>query len=200
MRKAVLAALLASFAFVVLAPAHASAQSRSDPTGFHAGLYLNGSAITYEGSDEAESGGGYGLTLGWGLTNLVTLYLEGSGAQVETLDGSDTYTLGHFDVGARVNFLAPYKRWRPFATVGLSGRAAEGDVGGAIVTLSGTGLTVGGGVAYFISRKIAVDLGLKWTAGDFTDAELNDVAVDIDPIGATSARFDLGVAYWHGRR
>ncbi|MDP2955171.1 MAG: hypothetical protein Q8N53_02015 [Longimicrobiales bacterium] len=111
MRHALLAALFASAALLLLSPPEAAAQARSwsDPTGFHVGVKIDGAAITYEDDDEAESGTGGALSLGWGLNNLVTLYLEGAGATVETLDGLDTYTLAHVDLGARFNTEAEYK-------------------------------------------------------------------------------------------
>jgi hypothetical protein len=199
MRKALVAGLVASAALVLLSPPEAAAQARSwsDPTGFHVGVNANDAAITYEDDTEAEAGAGYGLSVGWGLTNLLTLYLEGSGATVETLDGLDTYTLAHADLGARFNFRSAEKRFRPYALVAYSGIAAGMEIGGDLFTISGAGPSFGGGIAYFISRKIAVDLGLKATSGSFTEAEYRGNKKTID-VSATSARLGLGVSFWTG--
>lgn len=198
MRRTFLAALLASAVLVLVLPARASAQWRSDPTGFHAGLYLNGSAITYEDDDEAESGGGLGFGLGWGISNLVTLYLGGAGADVEFLDGTGSYTLTHGDLGARFNFRSRAKRWRPYAQAAVTGWIAEAEMLGTdVFSISGAGFTVGGGIAYFFSRKFAVDAGIDFTAGSFSEAKLGNMKSDID-ISASSTRFNLGVSFWNG--
>jgi len=199
MRHTLFAALLASAA-LLLVPPTASAQWRSEPTGFHAAAFLNGSAITYEDDDEAESGGGVGFVLGWGLGNLVTLYLEGVAADVEFLSGGGTYTLTHADLGARFNFRSMAKRWRPYAKAAVTGLYAETDIlGNDIFSISGAGVTVGGGIAYFISRKFAVDAGLEFTGGSFSEAELAGLKNDID-VSATSTRFNLGMSFWNGHR
>lgn len=201
MRKALLAALFASAALMLQSPPEAAAQARSwsDPTGFHVGLNFDGAAITYEDDDVAETGTGGGLNLGWGLNNLLTLYLEGAGATVETQDGLDTYTLAHFDLGARFNFLSAEKKFRPYAVVGYSGIAAGMQIGGDLFTISGAGPSFGGGIAYFVSRKFAVDFGMKWTNGTFTEAEYRGDKETID-VSAASARASLGVSFWNGYR
>lgn len=88
----------------------------------------------------AETGTGRGLSLGWGLNNLLTLYPQGAGASP----------------------------------------------------------SFGGGIAYFVSRKVAVDFGLKWANGTFTEAEYQGDKETID-VSATSARASLGVSFWNGR-
>lgn len=201
MRKTLTVALLASAAFALTAPDGADAQARrwSDPTGFHVGFNLNGAALAFEGGGDAETGGGAGLVLGWGFNNLLTLYLEMSGAELDLLDGSDTYTLAHADLGVRFNFLDAGKRWRPYALVGFGARSAGMDIGGDLFTISGSSLNLGGGVAFFISRKVSADVGVKWNAGDFTEAEYRGTTVSIEE-SAVSSRFSLGMNYWHGRR
>ena len=200
MRTTFPAALLASVALLLVPPATASAQWRSDPTGFHAAFFLDGSAITYEDDDEAESGGGVGFALGWGLSNLVTLYLEGVAADVEFMAGGGSYTLTHADLGARFNFRSQAKRWRPYAKAALTGIYAETEILGAdIFSISGAGFTVGGGIAYFVSRKFAVDLGVDWSGVNFTEAELAGVKSDIE-VEAVSTRVNLGVSFWNGHR
>lgn len=201
MRKALSVTLLAS-AVLLLAqptPADGQARTRSDVTGFHAALSLDGAALSFEGSSDAESGAGAGLVLGWGFNNLLTLYLEVSSAELELLDKSDTYTLAHADLGVRFNFLDAGKRWRPYALVGLGGRGAGLTIAGDLFTITGSSLAFGGGVAYFFSRKVSADVGVKWNAGTFTEAEFRGAKRTIDE-PALSSRFSLGVNYWHGYR
>lgn len=201
MRKTLAAALLATVVLLLVVPDGAEAQARrwSDPTGFHVGLNVNGAALAFEGGGDAETGGGGGLVLGWGFTNLLTLYLEISGAELDLANGSDTYTLSHADLGVRFNFRDGGKRWRPYALVGFGARAAGMDILGDLFTISGSSLNFGGGVAYFFSRKISADVGFKWNAGDFTEAEYRGATLAIEE-SAVSSRFSLGVNYWHGYR
>ena len=174
------------------------AQVASNPTGFHLGARLNGSAIQYENDDDTESGGGLGLALGYGFNRTVTLYAEGVGASVQMVDLSDTYTLAHFDLGVRLNLGGEARSTLGFVSLGLSGRAAGLDLQGDPFTIVGAGFTVGGGVAFFLNPSASIDLGLKWTGGSFTEAEYRGRTESID-VSATSARFDVGFSWWAGR-
>lgn len=202
MRNSPLAALLAAAALLAgstsLAAQAPLSPVRSDPTGFHVAGYLSGAGIVYEDDDEAESGPGAALALGWGVSRSVTLYLEGAGANVQMTDLDDTYTLAHVDLGVRIHFRGPQATVLPYLTVGYSGRAAALDLDGDPFTISGAGPSFGGGLLVFLSRRAALDFGLKWTAGKFTEAEYLGEKVDID-ILATSARFNVGLAWWAGR-
>ncbi|MHB1191962.1 MAG: outer membrane beta-barrel protein [Longimicrobiales bacterium] len=202
MHRVRLAALLVAAALLP-APAALAAQAsalpvRSDPTGFHLAAHLAGAAIAYEGDGEAESGGGAGLALGWGVNRTVTLFLEAAGANVEMAEFDDTYTLAHVDLGVRLNFRGPQARALPYLTLAYSGRAAELDLDGDPFTITGAAPSFGGGVLVFLSRSAALDVGLRWTVGSFSEAEYQGEKADID-IAATSARFDLGIAWWAGR-
>ncbi len=202
MRNTHLAALLAAAALLP-GPAFLAAQAppspiRSDPTGFHVAGYVHGAGIVYEDDDEPESGAGVSLALGWGVSRTVTLYLEGAGASVQMADLDDTYTLAHFDLGARIHFRGPQAKALPYLTFGYSGRAAALDLDGDPFTISGAGPSFGGGVLVFLSPRAALDFGLEWTMGKFTEAEYQGETADID-ISATSARFNVGLAWWAGR-
>jgi len=59
---------------LVLLPAVGSAQAQSETSGLMLGAHLNGSAISADESDDIESGGGLGLSLGWGFTPSFMLY------------------------------------------------------------------------------------------------------------------------------
>ena len=198
MRHSPLAVLLAAAALLPGLASLSAQGVRSDPTGFHAAGYLQGAGIMFEDDDEAESGGGVGLALGWGLNRTVTLYAEAAGAQVEMQDFDDTYTLAHVDLGARFHFRGPEAKALPYLTVGLTGRAAELELLGNPFTITGAGVSFGGGVLVFLSRKAALDLGVKWTAGSFKEAEYLGEKADID-MAATSARVSIGLAWWAGR-
>jgi len=190
------AALLAGpVALVAQAP---PSPVRSDPTGFHLAGYLGGAGIVFEDDDEAEAGAGGALALGFGLNRTVTLYLEGAGASVEMADVSDTYILAHFDLGARLHFRGPEATVLPYVTVAYSGRAAQLDLDGDPFTIAGAGPSFGGGLLVFLSRSAALDFGVKWTVGSFTEAEYLGAKEEID-LSATSARVSVGVGWWAGR-
>lgn len=198
-RSLVLGAAVTLAAAVTLQPTGALAQEAppvmSDPTGFHLGGYLNGSGIEYEGNNDTESGGGIALALGWGINRTVTVYLRGSAAEVEMTGLNDTYALAHFDFAARVHLRGPEAQVLPFVTAGGSVRAAEIDILGDPFSITGTGPTLGGGLAIFLRPALAIDIGLTWTGGAFTEAEYRGLKEEID-ISATSVRFEAGVAWW----
>ncbi|MEJ2205880.1 MAG: outer membrane beta-barrel protein, partial [Gemmatimonadota bacterium] len=199
MKRALIPGAVLALAAAILLAAGAAAQQgppvTSDPTGFHLAGYLNGSAIEYEGDNETESGGGIALALGWGVNRRVTIYLRGSAAEVDMAGLNDTYALAHFDIAARVHFRGPEAQVLPFVMGGVSGRAAQIDLLGDPFSITGAGPTLGGGVAIFLNPSLAIDIGLSWTAGTFTQAEYRGLTEEID-ISATSARFEAGVAWW----
>lgn len=202
MRNTHLAALLAAAALLT-GPTLVAAQApptpmKSNPTGFHVAGYVNGSGIVYEGDSDAESGPGAGLALGWGVSRTITLFARGSGANISMVDFSDTYTLAHFDLGARFNLRGPEARVLPYLTAAVSGRSAGLDIAGDLFTITGVGPSFGGGLAVFMSPSAALDLGVLWTAGSFTEAEYRGMKETVD-LSATSARVSVGVSWWAGR-
>ena len=75
-------------------------------------------------NSSTDSGGGIGLSVGYGFTPRWSLYSVLSGASMTASDFSGTYGLGHFDLGTRIHFGNDSGRVRPFVQAGLSGRAA----------------------------------------------------------------------------
>lgn len=202
MRSTHLAAFLAAAALLT-GPTLVAAQApptplKSNPTGFHVAGSVNGAGILYEDDDEAEGGPGGSLALGWGVNRTVTLFVQGSGATIEMIDFSDTYTLVHFDLGVRFNFRGPQARVLPYLAVAASGRSAGLDLGGDLFTITGLGPSFGGGLAVFLSPSAALDFGVLWTVGSFTEAEYRGMTESVD-VSATSARVSVGVSWWAGR-
>ena len=190
---------------VLLAAAPLAAQTAAAPAsstkGFFLGAHLGGSAITVdELSDEQESGSGAGLQIGYGFTRQLALVVEGTGAALDT-DGG-TLGLGHFDIGLRYAFTSPTRRFVPFVDVAFSGRALgqdDADLGDGTtgdITISGAGLSFGGGAQYYFAPRWAVGAGVKWTAGEFSQVKVDNVSVDGLEIDATSARVNLGITWY----
>lgn len=202
MRNTHLAALLAAAALLT-GPTLVAAQApptplKSNPTGFHVAGSVNGAGIMYEGDSDAETGPGGSLALGWGVSRTVTLFVQGSAATIDMIDFTDTYTLAHFDLGVRFNFRGPQARVLPYLTAAASGRAAGLDLGGDLFTITGVGPSFGGGLAVFLSSSAALDFGVLWTVGSFTEAEYRGMKETVD-LSATSARVSVGVSWWAGR-
>lgn len=169
------------------------------------GVSLNGSSLQFdEDGSEAESGSGLGFHLGWGFTPRFALFTDLAGASMNA-EGAQ-YGLGHVDIGARYSFARPTTRWVPFLEAAFSGRAVvqedvevtdqNGNPYLADMALSGNGFTVGGGIQYYIAPTWALSTSLKWTRGEFSTVEFDNVAVEGLELDATSARFNLGLT-WH---
>lgn len=202
MRSTHLAAILAAAALLA-GPTLVVAQApptplKSNPTGFHVAGSVNGAGILYEEDDESEGGPGGSVALGWGVNRTVTLFVQGSGATIDMIDFSDTYALVHFDLGLRFNFRGPQARVLPYLTAAASGRSAGLDLGGDVFTITGVGPSFGGGLAVFLNSSAALDFGVLWTMGSFTEAAYRGMTETVD-LSATSARVSVGVSWWAGR-
>lgn len=190
--------LMLLLTLIVAAPAAAQIQPevRSNPVGFHLKGVLNGSALSAEDSDDWEAGGGAGVAIGVGFNRTFTLYLELVGAQIEPEFG-DSYTLGQADLGGRLHFGSERSAWMPYLDVALSGLAATFDIAGTELDLTGAGVTGGGGILYFFTPSLGLDVGLKLTFGEFSEAKAGGYTEDIE-LGVSTSRFNVGVSWWRG--
>lgn len=199
----------AALAAAVLCAAPLAAQSTapggapaSSSKGLFLGAHLNGSAIRADDlGDESETGGGLGLQLGYGFTSQLALVLDATGALIGSDD--EEATLGHFDIALRYAFTGQSRRVVPFLELGYSGvavrqddAALEGVPGTGELTLTGAGFTLGGGIQYYVSPKVALGVGLKWTTGELDTAEFEGEKIEGLGIDATSTRLNLGVTWY----
>jgi opacity protein-like surface antigen len=210
-----LTTILAASTGVLLLAAPAAAQTAvqsaapaSSSKGFFLGGHLNGSSVTADDlSDDARSGGGAGLQLGWGFTPRLALFTELTVASLDDEEGG-TVGFGHFDIGVRYAFTGPTRRFVPSIEAAITGRALAqddsdlGDGQTGDVSLTGAGFTIGGGVQYYVRPTLALGAAIKWTGGKFTTAEVDDVEIEDLDIDATSARFNIGITWYPmaGRR
>ena len=121
----------------------------------------------------------------------------------------DDYALGVGDLGVRYTFGSPEARWRPFLTTGYSAVGIsfdeidfedELDVD---VEMSGPAITVGGGVQFFPTSRLALDGALLFSGGEFDEIRIEDVTVDLeddDKIGLTAFRLQLGLRYYFSKQ
>lgn len=182
-----------------------SLHAQSSNAGLMLNLHLLGNGVTLVGADrDAETGGGLGVALGYGFNDRVALYLNVDGAAVEYEDDSapdDTYSAVTADLGVRMNFGNEGMKLRPYINAAFTGFAVveEFEVAGETLetTLSGGGLTVGGGVQYFLTPSLALDAGLQATQGAFTDARVDDEDEELDAgVAFATSRVQLGIT-WH---
>ncbi len=167
--------------------------------------HLNGSRITAKDvTDESDSGVGFGLQLGYGFTSQLAIVLSGTAAAMKS-DERDDYTLTHYDVMGRYSFTGPTRRLVPFVEAGYTRRELSMDdvtldLGNSPstddISVTGNGITLGGGAQYYVSPKLALGVGLKWTTGDLTTVKFGNVSIDGQDIDSKTLRLDLGVTWY----
>ena len=205
MRRSKLSLLpLAALAlFLVAVPA---AAQESTTRGFTVGLHLTAASLSVEGGDdERNNAGGGGLYLGYGVNRRITIFVQGDGGQFdnESTDNIEgEWTMGHFDVGVRFNFANSLRKWVPFLqgalgyrVVGVNDPVVD-DVPRNELSFSGAGLTLGGGVDFYLSESWALDLQLLWTGGNFNTLRIDNVSMNDLDFEANSSRLNLGVSWW----
>ncbi|HEX6134396.1 MAG TPA: outer membrane beta-barrel protein [Longimicrobiales bacterium] len=197
LRAALLAALAAGTA---ASPADAQ---RSTTRGFTAGAHIQGGSLEVE-NDDPSGGGGLGLRAGYGFNRNFTGYIEADGItfDVDNPDFGGEWSMAHVDLGVRYNFANSLRRWVPFLEAAIGARAVkldnatvDGDSVGEL-KFSGGALSGGGGVAFFVHEKLAIETLLKFTGGTFEKVDVGNVSVNDLDIEASSFRFKLGVAWW----
>jgi len=200
-------ALLLACAGLALTPLAVSAQEATAPRAntekLMLSLALGGASLSSDGlRDENQSGGGFSAQLGWGFTRLFTLLADASGAVLNQDD--EEHVLVHFDLLGRFNFTNPGRAWVPFVDAGISARIAGQDDAVVVVDdetqtvdleMSGGGLTVGGGLEYYLTPAIALGASVRWTVGEFSTVKFNNVDIDGFKLDATTTRLDLRVTW-----
>jgi hypothetical protein len=170
----------------------ASTQGKSRSMGFFVGVNYEGNGAVVEDIDGADSGAGFGVTLGYGFTPQLALYGQLSGASME----SGSYALGHFDIGLRAHFRAPAKTVVPFVQVGLSGRAFRQDVFGDTVEAGGAGFSFGAGLNAHFTPAVAFTTGVAWAVGNLGNFKVSGISVTDESLGLTTARVHFGIIWF----
>lgn len=197
MTRLAIATLTVTLALTAI-PVAAQTRPASSARGFFVGAHLNSSSVKIdEFHEEAQSGGGLGLQVGYGFTRQVGLFLDLTGAALDERIG-----LGHVDLGVRYAFTGPTRRWVPTLELALTARAlteedgATPEGGTGDITFSGGGLTFGAGIQYYTAPKWAIGASIKWTGGEFDDYTVDDVTVGNLGYEATSTRINLGITWF----
>ena len=182
----------------------AAPRPRTNTSGLMLGLAFDASRIRSDDlNSTTESGPGVAALLGWGVTKNFALILDASGARISSLAGD--YDLAHVDVGGRWHFVNR-SAFVPFVEVGYAGRAAmkqdailsdgQGNTYTGDLSIMGGGVSLGGGLEYFVTSGIALGGAFKWTSGQFTQVRFDNVTVDGLDVDATSARFNMGFTWY----
>lgn len=197
-------ALLAAPAFAQAPVPGLSTSKPSNTTGFFFQAQLGASSYggeAFDGlDDESVSGGGIGIGLGYGVSRVVTLFAnyDFTGLSNDQLDAAnlDLYG-GMFDIGVRINFRGERSQLVPYLDLALSGAAVldENQDG-----FGGSGLTLGGGVQYFVSETFALRGGLELSGGKYSylviDGDQVDLPDGVEKSDFGNARLHLGLSYY----
>jgi len=188
-------------ALAVAAPVHAQLDAPSKTTGFSVGLQLQGTSFDTDADDDfdAFTGGGLGLELAYGFSSGLSLFLDVAGGGLDSEDAEDDAidSTVQLDLGARMNFGGGRRALVPFLEAAVSGIALQGESDtDEEVIYSGPGVTIGGGVQYFISRTLSLNAGVRLTNGALTTVEIDGDDEEVDDQHYTSSRVILG-ATWH---
>jgi opacity protein-like surface antigen len=181
--------------------------AQSDNSGFMLNAHLTGNALSGIGAEaETESGGGLGLALGYGFNDRIILYFNVDAASIERDEEDvdapdDRYDLVTADLGVRMNFGNEGMKLRPYINAAFTGVAAVEEyefVDEEVEqVLSGGGITIGGGLQYFFSRSLALDLGLQATQGAFSEVMVDDEDEELDEgLAFATSRIQIGLT-WH---
>lgn len=135
--------------------------SRSDLRGLLLGGSFSGGVAGMGMQGENTTSLGFGVTLGFGVSDRVTLFTRGDYA----------YRATYLDVGARYSFGGASSALRPYVEGALTGAATGlrgggfGDPGERGIRSTAAALTAGAGVEYFVAPNFALDLGLGYSRG-----------------------------------
>lgn len=181
MKKLGMLAALATLTTALAAGAAAqTGPIRSDTRGFGLGVNLHGSTIGAEGETGGKASSGLGLSLGYGTSEALTFFLR-------TDYG---YRSTHLDLGARYSFGAPTAALRPYVEAGLTGSRTSRDA----LSATGFGVTGSVGAEYFVTRKLALDVGLGYSAGRWTNVDFKGAEVEFDR-NLTAPRVNIGLKW-----
>ena len=198
--KFLLTAVLAA-----LAGAPGLRAQESTTRGLNLGIHLQGSSLEPADGDRSNAGGG-GILVGYGFNRTLELFLQLDGAEFEVRDTDvdGDWRLGHGDIGLRFHFSNSLRRWVPYLQGGVSLRVAsvdDAEIDQQTVTgragIFGGALMLGGGMMVFFSQTLAADFQLAWTGGEFTEAKIGDVTLELpEPYEARTSRLNIGISWW----
>lgn len=196
--------ILPGLAMLGLLSATPTGAQESTTRGFMIGAHLSGASLTVEDEERNNAGGG-GFVIGYGLNRRFTIFAQVDGAQFDeqsTGNVEGDWTMGHADLGVRFHFANSLSAWVPYLQAAFGYRAVavqDPIVNGTTqeeVEISGPGFTLGGGLDFYFTETVALDVQLLWTGGEFTTLRVNNTSQTGFDVDARSTRFNVGVVWW----
>jgi hypothetical protein len=192
-----------SLAMLVLAmvAGTTAAQAQATPTGLvvnlHAfatpGFSIKGDDI--DGAIETSLGPGIGAQIGYAFTPQYMVFVGFDIARLgASQDQSGHWGFGVVELGGRVNFPSPERRFTPYVIASYGRRGLGADVGnGGRVTFDGMAISGGGGAHYFISPSLALDGAVTLSYGKFSNYEdpFQEGKLTVDNTLTSRVRFGL---------
>ena len=190
-------ALLATVSLLVITDT-AKAQNYPDTKGLFFGAAANATSIKFDettfSDDERENGYGINFGIGYNFTRNLGVSFGLTGASINDSQTED-FGVAHVDLGARLSFPGR-SALVPYVELAIAGVSAEYVSEGREVELSGRGLSGGLGLNYFFTRRMALDLNFRYTAGELHDGEIDDREIDTTDVGFNTTRINLGIAFY----
>lgn len=150
--------------------------------------------------ENAPSGAGGGISVGYGITELIEPYaaIHFSGMGVENVDVT-RFSFTHADLGVKLNFLGTIHAWRPFVMGGYTlrtGNLTEVNIDNDYPDAKVYGGTphFGGGLGYFFTESLSVFAQALFTTGKKSNLKVDDMEY-IDKPDITTFRLGLGVQF-----
>ncbi len=190
----------ASTLFFTALPAagQADAGPRSNPTGLSVSFHASSAALTLIDDRSTSFGGGAGVSLGYGFRPGFALHVSTSGAALNHPEG-DHHLLGHVDVEARFAAVREGRAWTPHLAVGAGTRSVRWgmpeDADGSAEWHGNPGLTVGGGVSYFATPSMSLDLAMRYGFGNLKEMRCPEGGA-AERTCATSTRLNIGFTWY----
>ena len=159
------------------------------------------------------SGGSAAISVAYGLHEMLTGYVEASGASVNAA-GFSKAGVGHFDFGLRLHLVTRPDELRPFVIVAYTARALVvedrryAQDATRTFEFTGSGLTVGAGAQHFFKRNLAMNARAVHTIGKFStmktvierDIVADDKTSESVSRGARTTRVNIGLVWFFLRR
>lgn len=195
--------LVVLVSLVGLTPPSAYAQSDDTrPQSYTKGLYvqgmLSGGTLAFDDFDGTDPGFSFSGRLGYGITNTFGLFAEfdagAFNAESEFTEVVHTpeYVVGAFNVGGQVNFRSG-KKWVPYGELALTGLVTGDELSN---TFSAAGLTVGGGVKYYLTDSWALDGRLHLSPVEISSLDYDGQDLEGVDVNAISTRLSIGVTWF----
>ena len=154
----------------------------------------------------ADFGRGTTLGSGIGFTQYAALAFDGGGAFYRQ-GGIDHYNVDYFDLGLRMHYPRNDSRLVPYGDVMLGGHFLRIDSAAAAQAPVGTSLarkrdvdctcwTLGAGLLYFITSKVAIDGSAHVAVGDFKSTTPASPFRPTLALRARAIRLNLGLAFY----